>query len=353
MNRSEVGTPNPDHGDSSTTAHRSLGARLLRSRPVAALAISAALSGACTRGTFSDSGYGCPPVSIRQMNSVGKIGLQADNPELTRIVRERDVSDDAFQNDFENYTLEQAKKYGVTVIDRRPYRAQLEKADSVDQVFDVLSKFTANYGIKIKTGERNEKERLHKKDIDLKQFKEGAGAFISTVHFMPVELVKLSGVTTIEIVNSLEKFEALGQKLVPNGIIIPEKHIIRVPIEDFYNGNPKVISHEIAHGVDYFLCGPTGWKMNDPLFTKLNPKGFRYGVEDDDAVDAVVAEVYGETNVLEDKATELQRSLVALDLEILAEDTPLRKKYEVLMARIVQKIPKLDLYLRSISKTAA
>lgn len=246
------------------------------------------------------------------------------------------------------YSKQQAENYGLTLVDSKPHVVEISELglepSSVDKILAILNDFSSHFGFSVDIPEENivvdespKYYALSRESIDLEYFKRRALKFVSFFSFIPVELVRLSGMKHMVLVDAIASGAA--------GVADNNRKSIFIA-RGYFNNN--VIAHEMSHLIDAELCGTAAGE--DSEFRKLNPKGFKYGQKDEKWIDKAVVDIYGqEGGVLEDKATMLARIIhqyERLELDFLPVE--IKSKLALILDRLEERIPYITPYLISM-----
>jgi len=173
----------------------------------------------------------------------------------------------------------------------------------------------------------------------------GSVAFMRYLSRVPTGLVACSGLQQLTVVDHLYT----GKNTEREGLALERDLTIYLELRSFSNPVADATSQEIGHLLDAAMCG-IGGQQDDPQYAGLNPPGFRYGP---DANTKDVATKYGATNIVEDKATEFQSMLGGLQKGLFDSDnTVLRRKYRLLLARLEEHVPGSARYYAAMSAHA-
>lgn len=258
---------------------------------------------------------------------------------------------------YKERVIDEAKKRGLTVIDNDPAFKKLKTADSVDEVLSVVNSYTSNFDLKVELAESTDFkdigygiEPVKKEDIDLKEFKKGAANLLWSFTYLPTEVVKESGMNTLKVTESIKPDVPFVPMYEPDPPLStnPVTGIIYTTRNTFYRVSSSEYFHEIEHGLDKKECGLWGM-LRDPEFHDLNPKGFKYGKENKDALFKTVAASYGQKHVIEDKATVSELLFSGFAKALYQYESPvIQQKQALILARLEKKVPNITEYISAI-----
>lgn len=304
-------------------------------------------------GYFTDTGCDVVPQAVAD-----EVNRNLDTPEDPRLVELEKLEYKEFDKKYREYALTAASENGLTLIDSTEYEKQVDKAESVDEVLYTLNSYTRQYGFNVSVhGSWDPKDvgigltTLDKKDIDLAEFKKGANGLMGSLFFSPVELIKLSDLQEIRIVQEIGHV-AFTNASNPIGVAHSVTHIMYATLQGFNEGDFEHFDHELGHLFDYRVCGIWGYRR-DPEYKALNSKSFKYDraylYTQDYPRDDVVSG-YAGTAVEEDKA-DMQKVMVnGLDDDLIDPKSKILKaKYRLLLSRLENKVPGVSAYLAAIS----
>lgn len=273
----------------------------------------------------------CLPVESEILNRVNWI---IDQPRPTEIGRNWD------------YANQQAKIYDLSLIDPISYMREISdmpKPSPVIQILATLNDFTSQYGFSVDMPEENivvdgstKYYAFSRESIDRRAFRRRALRFLGFFSYIPVELVRLSGMEHMVLVDAITSGAAGLADINRKSIFIAHGYF-----------NEDLVFHEMSHLDDAEQCGTDAGE--DSQFRKLNPKGFKYGQKDEKWIDKAVVDIYGQKGgPVEDKAT---ISVIIMNgfwaLDSMSEE--LKSKLAFRLARLEKEIPHITAYLRSIS----
>lgn len=174
--------------------------------------------------------------------------------------------------------------------------------------------------------------------------RQGAISHVRQLSLVPVELIRFSGVNQIQLVGDLQLWT---NNETADGIAVPGKREIWVTLTAF-SGNSGILLHEIGHHIAYEHCGGQGHKRDSEMAAANSPS-FWYGTEEA-ALGAEVAEPHGTRNTAEDSATVMEDLLAGLNYDSLNPPSKaMADKYALWLARLTERVPGFDSYVRSIS----
>lgn len=257
---------------------------------------------------------------------------------------------------YHTYVREQARKFGLTLVDINTHIGALNESGSISEALKVLNGLTSEFSMEIEIPKEKEIKDIYTsyrpvkdEELDLDKFKEGALYFMLDLQYMPVEIVQASGISKIKIVNSDEYPDPKNpsHKLrFFNGLYNEATTDMLLDLSGFYNRNSS-FPHELAHGFDFEYCGVVS-AINDHEYDARNPWNFEYGKNLDTGYQ-ITADPYGSRGVLEDKAEAL--SLIFKAPEAYSVLGPyLQDKIDLLMTRLEIKVPNVSAYFAAIAQ---
>lgn len=249
------------------------------------------------------------------------------------------------------YARDQAENYDLTLVDSLPFQEMLEEVSSVDELLTTLNRFTSEYGFSIympqeedTTGRLPPYKPLSRESIDLNYLKKWeAGMFLKFFSYIPKELVHLSGMERMVLVES-PLFSSAPNYDDNEGV---------VGLADYSTGSilinrldDRLIIHEMEHLIDRKLCGTAVGK--DSQLRGLNPKGFQYGEEYKKEIDErIVVNPYAKTGIVEEKAETMER-IVHFGVTVDNDYQVRKSKFALLLARLEEEVPGITAYLKSL-----
>lgn len=254
-----------------------------------------------------------------------------------------------YDNTYRNLVMRKAKKYGLTIIDDRPFRAKVDRAQSVGEVISTVNEFLAPRNITISVYEHHDItdraglfHALDPSKLDLKKFKQGANQFMDAYFSIPVEVTNLTDIKEVKITGG-----AIGH--YASGDAFPYSTTMHIDLDWWNFGASKdVYRHEQSHFITYAVCNGVWGVLHDKQARSFNPKGFSYGKFTDSSA---FADNYGGMTPLEDSATVMEGTAGGLDDDLFypekwggASDA-LRDKAATWTLRIAGKVPGYDGYL--------
>lgn len=274
-----------------------------------------------------------------------------------------------------------AKKYGLTLVDTSSYMNRIDKSESEAEATKVVDDFMAGFDIDFSVQDARdvkeidgaiaeailvgERSIVFSEDLpvvvpsepykddqaatddpepsELDTFRGAAKDFVNNVGRLPVEVVALAKVSSIDVNDELRDGKAGYYWPVGPGEI-------QISEEAFLGGGAKnTATHELTHAIDVGLCQFWG-SRRDAEFRALNPPGFRYGqdnVKKDDLLS--FDEPYGMENIREDKATVGESLLTALFPESITQSPAVLAKGALLLARIEHRVPGAGKYIATLN----
>jgi predicted metal-dependent HD superfamily phosphohydrolase len=289
---------------------------------------------------------GCPTVSKAELNKVHLLLNAPDKPGLTKA-----VGDSAKINSF---VKKEANLYGLTQVDGYPYRTYIkEKAQNPGNVIHYLNQYASELGFTVEVHTKKSKPIKNVSYVDMihsdvNDFKRGAYGLMNAFFWMPKQEIKAIGLKKIRIVGDFYD----GKEEVNIGATASSGGVITIGLAEFVNGSSDIYRHEAGHIEDRSFCGNFGFDYYDPQYRGHNPGDFEYGVEPFTHQiweDTTVSE-YGTSNMAEDKAEMYTGVLGPLNRHFIHSRFPaIRKKEELLIARLNTQVPHLTNYLAAIS----
>jgi hypothetical protein len=263
------------------------------------------------------------------------------------------------ENEFK-YFEKQANKYGFTLVDSVPYEKEIDSADNLDEATSILNSFTKNFGFDVTIPDKMGVEdwvtgakAIDKNQMSLSEFKLGTESLMAVFSTIPKEVVRYADVSTIKIVDSLGEVNSDLEKskgLTVGGEANTINGIIYITYKDMVVGDFSLFIHEFSHRLDYQMSGGFWNASHDPGFTGLNEKGFEYSNLELATKYHDTVELYGATNVLEDKATLYEDILCGLGDNAFHNNSPVvRDKATYLLGRLEQHFPGIAYYLKDIT----
>lgn len=287
----------------------------------------------------------CLTVENETLNHVYKI-MKEPGPEKLHDIFDGAETLEEIRDKYWPYAKNRAEKYGLTLIDSRPHNIrEISEASSADQVLAKLNDFTSQYGfsVDIPTEEGVVGEftyyPLSRESIQLEDLKERANRFLRFFSFIPVELVRLSGMEHMVLVDDFNDVGVAG---------LADSHTRSIFVE-FGSFDMNLTIHEMSHLIDGVICGDAA--DEDSEFRELNSKGFQYGEGDERWLYKTMVDMYGQINPLEDKATMMVNIVDGLWPQDYNLSPAIKSKFALLLARLETKVPHIVAYLRSLEIT--
>jgi hypothetical protein len=245
--------------------------------------------------------------------------------------------------DYRSYIDTEAKNRGFHLVDDLPYQKEMARANSVDEVLDILNQFSGKYGFSVELHDRDNPSAISKGPMDqqglFKYFRFGAVNMMEYFHFLPVEVANLADIKKL----------VIRRGGIPKGYSATAKPdgTITIKFHEFVGAKYTIFMHEIGHEVDDHTCGDQA--NIDPTYTNLNPSGFTYQ-RGSRHWQGITATKYGARKPVEDKA-EMYKDMLSMIVpeRFNDSDKAIREKYLLLLERLDLKIPGIADYYAVIS----
>lgn len=276
-----------------------------------------------------------------------------NNPRMDRILKRADRAIDRGNEagiqraigQIEEYRVDMAENYGLTLHDPSLALEAIDSADSASVVFSELQGYMEGFGIKLTTERDFIKdmavtgETLDMNSLPPEIFKIASKNLITSFSRLPEELVRLADVRRIVLWSSIFNNEKVGGTNKFNNTMHLPISILIDPEE-----GSSTVNHELGHGIDNTVCGSIG-ATRDTEYSDLNSAETTYGAYNP-STDFMYS--YGGVSVEEDKATVYE---FMLDLIRNPHDLSpvVQEKQKLLLARLEANIPGISDYLRSVS----
>jgi len=309
----------------------------------------------------------CAPVSNQEIQEIDSVLSQPPNARVEEMAR-RTPQYENYQNQpgFRELAQREADRLGLTLIDERPYRQRLDQIDLVypnqnviGEGFKVINDFTRNYGFDVSVLKSTESQidapvPFKPQDLPNYYFDGVFNYLLDTFRYLPVEEVKASGIKHIVIVRAFKTDGKIDWN-VGGEVQFNDPNTVYIGIAELGSeeGPQIVIFHEMSHTGDFNYCHSPQLSQNDPQYEDLNPSNFQYQGKKYKTFDgwrAVTDTQYGAQNIWEDKADTGKYLLPGIN-RVVALKSPkaIRKKYDVLAARLEKQAPGVVEYLEEIS----
>lgn len=253
-----------------------------------------------------------------------------------------------------SYVVERATVNGLELIDSDEHLDQVDEAENIEDVLTILNNFGANFGLSFGIPREKpiadflmEYDVIDSAELDLAEVKILVKNALSSLSYLPVELVRLANPRRVVFVRNIEKskfnetgYEILGETESRAGIYM--NYDASLDPDNF----AKVFAHELAHKIDFVICGQFGSKQDEEL-KELNPQGRKYKTNYQNSEGFTLTE-YGATSILEDKA-EMMGNMFYQLLNPSEMPDAVGEKYGLVLARLEDNIPGISKYLREIS----
>ncbi len=266
----------------------------------------------------------------------------------------------------DEYLKRVAQECNLTLIDPDDYINILTEAKSYDEAVNCLNDYVANFGFQFKTIyklDSTDKESglynraiLDPKYINeyviLDRFKQTATILMQSLGYTPVEFIRASKLKEVRFLKGFGENSApvrgySAYSTAPAAMAMEDNNLVDFAISSFspYDG-PEIFFHEIGHLIDGQEMGNI--QQNDPQYTSLNPKSFKYFDEKSyqENKNAVVDE-YASLNAVEDKGMIYQNFIFGPRLAY-SDDPIIREKTRLLVARLERNIPNISDYYAAL-----
>ena len=311
------------------------------------------LAPALAVGFVTERGVDQVPGSI--MAAINEAAAKPTDPELAAMIDKYDGK--LMAEHYHDYTLEQAKRAGLTLIDPRPYRDRIDKATTIAEVMAATDQYTKKLGFDTELHQKNDPldigvgaNPVDVKGLNLAKLKIGTQTMLGSLGYMPKQLYDYADIRQLRIVQS---FNGVDNPVIgnfqPTAETNPVTGVLYIPVQSLYTSSFVTYMHEISHRIDYQMNGLWGMERDYNLLT-LNDKSFHYGQPGNSRISADVNRTYAATNPVEDKASLYQSMVNGLDGDLLNNPAPvIRNKYRTLLGRLDENVPGIAQYLEAIS----
>ncbi|HET7827567.1 MAG TPA: hypothetical protein VFK97_01745, partial [Candidatus Saccharimonadales bacterium] len=244
---------------------------------------------------------------------------------------------------------EAAATNGLHLAEALPYLFKMNQTASFPEQLKLINQYSRQFGFKIGVDFKDtggNVQPIDRRKANGAIFNRAFLMLISDFEYMPVEVVRAAGLKHLRIV---QDFVDPNQRVnnIAAEAITPDT--IDINLSDILADRPQDVRHELGHIFDYSFCGDSGFNYYDPQYTDLNPAGFEYGTSGY-WQNATISQ-YGASNQREDKAEMFAHIFGGIDMAAVnSRHVAIRQKYDLLLARLNQKVPGAVEYFKQISR---
>jgi hypothetical protein len=264
---------------------------------------------------------------------------------------------------------------GFEFLDISAYASQLKAAKDTPSMVSVLDRFTqGQYGFPTSmSSESIEGITKPRRLIDFRQdktplgprfiiesqqsrydtdnfFRNGMLYVIKAFNALPKPVVKLANINSLELITQDQAATSnnLSNEVVLGDADIYERKLTLYPSSLTTDRVRSVLAHEIGHLLDETECGLLGLQR-DTAYQSFNTFSLMYGNKKSYGAERNTISPYGAMGPAEDKA-ELYSHLLTGSLtfeDLQKSPKPIRRKAELLLARLEDRLPGISEYLLS------
>jgi hypothetical protein len=294
----------------------------------------------------------CPGMPDSQIAQIVRIVHQPENPIIAKAAKNYSLKPGSVElastPGFIKAAHEAAAANGLHLAKLDYFRSKISNTPPLTEQLKLVNGYSKQFGFDVRVDFKDAGGNVRPFDRDKIRPAEFSLAFLNLMadfEYIPVEMVKATGLKQLRIVRDFVNADRHEADIAAKAY---GANHIDIKLSDLISGSRKDIPHEMGHLFDYNFCGDYGFNYYDPQYDALNPGDFEYGTGGywhDSTISS-----YGASNAKEDKAEMFANIFSGIDpAAVHSQYSVVRQKYDLLLARLEEKVPGSVEYLQQIS----